>query len=597
MDGNIMNTIKILLLAAALSVPFAGQLYAQQPAGAQQNVRIDYTVVEPSLAVYAEGINAGDPAAARKFLEDTGAISRAENINGSTLKIQALALKDLEALMNQDWKAEQHNTLYKALVNRIGKDKVLTLSGVGPQPEKLLPWLQKYIARYSDPEKGAAGLYAVKQAIREWVTVFGQNESRGFEWDGVPLNITKAQWSNMSLIERNATLKKIGMHMARLGDYSYLAYSEETTEAISVQREQAIRIKSAMESDLLTPQQKQELANARTLSDQAYMLNKFFDGTNVKHSDDLRLGINSSRASTPDETFSASNRQLMASMLGSSISAELRGTTAGQRVLDGGLKIDIGYCDKGYSELRADGTIVLDEETIQQYMRLKGYTAASVMSDKKQLAEIAKYMSPAVVYEAAHRDQAKWAKKNRAYKPHTQEDEIDAMSQEALYTAEKMQKDESFSGIFTSVEKYSKYAAKRVENASTYTQGKKMFADNVRMGCQELPSLSSAEANTINGINEELARRAKLTAEQRAEEYTFITYDEAVIMTPDQILSAVRDIEEGALVKLLNSLKDNSYETYNRNSVAQTRTSYNNMMAAAGKKTERTSRREFVPVP
>lgn len=597
MDGNIMNTIKILLLAAALSVPFAGQLYAQQPAGAQQNVRIDYTVVEPSLAVYAEGINAGDPAAARKFLEDNGAISRAENINGSTLKIQALALKDLEALMNQDWKAEQHNTLYKALVNRIGKDKVLTLSGVGPQPEKLLPWLQKYIARYSDPEKGAAGLYAVKQAIREWVTVFGQNESRGFEWDGVPLNITKAQWSNMSLIERNATLKKIGMHMARLGDYSYLAYSEETTEAISVQREQAIRIKSAMESDLLTPQQKQELANARTLSDQAYMLNKFFDGTNVKHSDDLRLGINSSRASTPDETFSASNRQLMASMLGSSISAELKGTTAGQRVLDGGLKIDIGYCDKGYSELRADGTIVLDEETIQQYMRLKGYTAASVMSDKKQLAEIAKYMSPAVVYEAAHRDQAKWAKKNRAYKPHTQEDEIDAMSQEALYTAEKMQKDESFSGIFTSVEKYSKYAAKRVENASTYTQGKKMFADNVRMGCQELPSLSSAEANTINGINEELARRAKLTAEQRAEEYTFITYDEAVIMTPDQILSAVRDIEEGALVKLLNSLKDNSYETYNRNSVAQTRTSYNNMMAAAGKKTERTSRREFVPVP
>ncbi len=597
MDGNIMNKIKILLLAAALSVPFAGQLYAQQPAGAQQNVRIDYTVVEPSLAVYAEGINAGDPAAARKFLEDNGAISRAENINGSTLKIQALALKDLEALMNQDWKAEQHNTLYKALVNRIGKDKVLTLSGVGPQPEKLLPWLQKYIARYSDPEKGAAGLYAVKQAIREWVTVFGQNESRGFEWDGVPLNITKAQWSNMSLIERNATLKKIGMHMARLGDYSYLAYSEETTEAISVQREQAIRIKSAMESDLLTPQQKQELANARTLSDQAYMLNKFFDGTNVKHSDDLRLGINSSRASTPDETFSASNRQLMASMLGSSISAELKGTTAGQRVLDGGLKIDIGYCDKGYSELRADGTIVLDEETIQQYMRLKGYTAASVMSDKKQLAEIAKYMSPAVVYEAAHRDQAKWAKKNRAYKPHTQEDEIDAMSQEALYTAEKMQKDESFSGIFTSVEKYSKYAAKRVENASTYTQGKKMFADNVRMGCQELPSLSSAEANTINGINEELARRAKLTAEQRAEEYTFITYDEAVTMTPDQILSAVRDIEEGALVKLLNSLKDNSYETYNRNSVAQTRTSYNNMMAAAGKKTERTSRREFVPVP
>ena len=594
-----MNIIKILLFAAALSVPFAGQLCAQQEANANaaQTVRIDYAAAEPSLAAYAEGINAGDPAAAKKFLADRDAVSRAEYISGSTLKIQALALKDLETLMNQEWKTEQHNTLCKALINRIGKDKVLTLSGVGPQPEKIMPWLKKYVARYADENDGAARMYAVKQAIREWTTVFGESESRGFEWDGVPLVITKAQWSNMSLTERNAMLKKIGMSLAMFGDYSYLAYSEETTEAIAVQREQAIRIKSAMESDLLTQKQKDELASARTLSDQAYMLNKFFDGTNVKHSDDLRLGINSSRASTPEETFSASNRQLMASMLGSSISAELKGTEAGQRVLDGGLKIDIGYCDKGYSELRSDGTIVLDEETIQQYMRLKGYTSSSVMSDKKQLAEIAKYMSPAVVYEAAHRDQAKWAKKNGAYKPHTQEDEIDAMSQEALYTAEKMQKDESFYGIFTSVEQYSKYAAKRVENASTYTQGKKIFADNVRMGCQELPSLDSVNANTINGISEELARRAKLTPEQRAEEYSFITYSEAVSMTPEQILSSVRDIEEGALVKLLNSLKSNSYEAYNKRSVAQTRTSYNNMMAAAGKKTERNARREFVPVP
>ena len=42
-------------------------------------------------------------------------------------------------------------------------------------------------------------------------------------------------------------------------------------------------------------------------------------------------------------------------------------------------------------------------DSFGRYMRMKGYTADSVMRSKEQVAEIAKYMSPAVVYEGSGR--------------------------------------------------------------------------------------------------------------------------------------------------------------------------------------------------
>ena len=96
-------------------------------------------------------------------------------------------------------------------------------------------------------------------------------------------------------------------------------------------------------------------------------------------------------------------------------------------------------------------------------MRMKGYTADSMMKNKDQLAEVAKYMSPMVVYESAHQSQAIWAKKSGAYKPHMQEDEIEAMSLEGLYSSEKMTKDPAFKDIMDKSRDFSSYATKRVD--------------------------------------------------------------------------------------------------------------------------------------
>jgi hypothetical protein len=125
--------------------------------------------------------------------------------------------------------------------------------------------------------------------------------------------------------------------------------------------------------------------------------------------------------------------------------------------------------------------VVLDSETIQQYMRIKGYTASSVMGNQEQLSEIAKYMSPAVVYEAAHKSQADWAASRGVYMPRTQENEIEAMALEGLFTTEKMRKDPEFGRIMTSSRDFSTYASKRLDVGTEFEMnGSKKFANTVR---------------------------------------------------------------------------------------------------------------------
>lgn len=580
---------KTLFLALALAIPFCGIAYSQQTQPNQQETVNIASIADPSarMAAYRKALATGNYAQAQAFLADGEVLAMDMNQNGSILKAQASALTDLYSLMNKDWKIEQHNILCKAITERIGNGKPLSYAGVGPQPEKLLTWLKRNIPDlYNDNEDGKQRLYVVNQAIRNWETLFGQAANRAYEWDGVPLIATKEQWNEMQLLDRNATLKKIARHLARLGDNRYLAYDADMIETMTVQVTQAESIKQALQSNILSEKQKTEIMEARTVSEKAYLLNKFFDGSNVRQDDPIRVAVNATRTSYPDEDFDAQSRQLLGSMLNTSIAEELKGTSAGDRI-GSNLQIKVEFCNTSYSKIDEENpdVIVLDEETIQQYMRIKGYTAESVIKDRNQLKEIARYMSPAVVYEAAHRDQQKWAKgkgmgKTDLYITKTQEDEIDAMSQQALYVAEKMKTDKSFYNEFSSIERYSKYAAKQVQGASSYSQGKKMFADTVRTANQNLPTISSYTADLINAVSDELSRRAALSMEERTEEslnWTMTFSDGILGNEPDVIKSNIRFYEEGALSRLRSELSAGAYEEYNRQSIAATRQAYNEL--------------------
>ena len=187
---------------------------------------------------------------------------------------------------------------------------------------------------------------------------------------------------------------------------------------------------------------------------------------------------------------------------------------------------------------------------------MNGYNAGTVLQER-QLAEIAKYMSPAVVYEAAHGMQAAWAKKQGVYTPHVQEDEIEAMSLEGLYTTEKMGKDPGYARILTSSRDFSSYASKKLEiGTEDGMGGSKQVATTVRQRYfSGLPSLDAAAAHVLSAVSAELAFRASLPANyQSAINSTGLGLEDALAMAPDELAGSVREIQTSVLAKIQGDL-------------------------------------------
>ncbi|MBI5743407.1 MAG: hypothetical protein HY952_02545 [Elusimicrobia bacterium] len=540
-----LNAKKLTLAALA-----AGLLLLGGPAWAQKAAE--------RLAAYETAISSGDPAAAVEFLKDGEARTLAEKdeVKGPALNAKAAALKDLKDLLAMPWDKEKANKLNGALTIRIDADKPLAKAGVGPEPEKLLAWLEKYQPAYPETKKAV-----VKTAIRNWEIVFGtMTDLRNMSWDQARLKqgrgvaVTKENWAAMVLRERNAVISQLMKQ-----DKSFLIYNDQALAAMKDQM--ALQASVDKLKSRLTPAQLGQLSG-KPLADQAYLLGNFFDGGAAKGDADLAR-VHAARDSLPKEVLPAQQRDLLGGMMGPAVSKELAGTKAGQRVLDfygkeGPLKIVVKPCDGKYSSYDpATRTIVLDSETIQQYMRMKGYTADSVMRSPAQVAEIAKYMSPAVVYESAHQMQDSWARKQGVYKPRVQEDEIEAMSLEGLYTTEKLRKDKAFRSIFDSGRDFSSYASKRVEVATEVgASGSKKFATTVRQRYfTGLPSLDAAASQVLGAVADELARRAALSAQERAaNDAVGITLAEAMEMTPEELAGSVGEIRTDALAKIEGDL-------------------------------------------
>lgn len=544
---NLRQAYNAVLTAAAVGLFVYAPALAQSQTAAQR------------LVAYTASISSADPVAAAAFLADGEVLTLAEAdfAKAAALKAKAIALKDLKELLGMPWGDAKANQLNQALSIRIDVDKPLAKLGVGPEPEKLLPWLAKY-----QPAMPAAKKAVVTKAIRQWEVVFGtMTDTRSMSWgqasmrNGNGVNINKADWETWTIRERNATISRL---MTK--DPSFTVYDDAVMTSARENMSLGAAVDAAKLS--LTPAQLAQI-NGKPFADQVYLLGNLFDGSNIAVSPDLKAKIHAARDSMPKEVLPTQQRALLGGMLATAVPAELAGTKAGQKVLDfyaanGPLKIEVRPCDGNYSRYdAATGTIVLDSETIQQYMRMKGYTADSVMKSKEQVAEIAKYMSPMVVYESAHQMQDVWAKKAGIYKPHVQEDEIEAMSLEGLYTSEKMRKDAAFNGILTSSRDFSSYASKRMQIATKYEKsGSKGFATTVRqLYFSGLPSLNAAAAQVQGAVTQELDRRAALPAAEQGElAASGLTQAEAMEMTPEELAGSVGEIRTAALVKIQRDL-------------------------------------------
>ena len=534
-----------------LSAIAAGLLLGALNAGAGQ--------VQERLAAYDAAISSGDPAAAADFLNDNEArgLAEADARKGAVLLGKAEALKDLKELLALPWDDSKANLLNQSLSIRIDADKPLARMGVGPAPEKLFDWLARYQPSYPETKKAV-----IRKAIREWDVVFGTiTSTRALSWgqadmrSGQAVNVTKAAWAGMVIRERNAVIEKIIEVNPQ-----FLFYSDEKLSAARDQVAVDVAVRAVINSGALSPSQLAQLSG-KSFEDKIYLLGNFFDGSNINVSPDLKAKINAARGSLPQEVLPAQQRELLGSMLNTAAARELAGTKAGDRALaafPGGLRIKIAPLSGGYSRYdAASGAIILDSETIQQYMRMKGYTAASLMGSPAQVGEIAKYMSPAVVYEAGHKMQADWAASRNVYKPHVQEDEIEAMSLEGLYTTEKIRKDAEFNRILTSSRDFSSYASKKLEIGTEFElSGSKKFATTVRQRYfSGLPSIDSAASQVLGAVTAELDRRDVMPAAEKAElDSTGLNLSDALEMSPDELAGSVGEIQTPVLAKIQTDL-------------------------------------------
>jgi len=543
---------KTLRLAALT----AGLLLCGLPLSAQEPEEKD---AAERLAAYEVSIASADPVAAVAYLRDGEARELAEADPGKAAALlgKAEALKDLKDLMALRWDASRVNQLNQALSIRLDAGKPLARLGVGPEPEKLLTWLKNYAPSYKEGKTAV-----VKKAIRQWEVVFGtMTDTRSMSWgqarmgSGRGVTVTKAAWEAMVLRERNAVIENI---IAQ--DPQFLVYNDERLATARQNNTLNMDVRAYINSGALTPDQESQLAG-KSFNDQLYLLGNMFDNSNVAVDPALRSRVDAARSSLPQEVLPSEQRQVLGTMLNTAVAGELAGTQAGDRALaafPGGLKITVAPVDGGYSRYdAATGSVVLDSETIQQYMRLKGYTATSVMGNQAQLSEIAKYMSPAVVYEAAHKSQADWAASRGVYMPRTQENEIEAMALEGLFTTEKMRRDPEFGRIMTSSRDFSTYASKRLDVGTEFEMnGSKKFANTVRQRYYAgLPSLDAAASQVLGAVSDELERRDSMSAADRAAiDATGLNLAETMEMSPDELASSVAEIQTPVLAKIQGDL-------------------------------------------
>lgn len=544
---NALKTAKTALTAALLA-PALAVCVSAQGLTEEQAARMN---------AYETAIASANPVEARNFLRERALLEKIRAVDmdrAAVLISRAEAIKDLNDLFRQRWNEADANRLSEALQIRIDVNKPLSEVGVGPEPEKLLTWLRTYHPDFNP------GLEAtVEKAIRKWEVVFGtRSVAMTMNWGQARgVRLERGDWRNWTIRERNAVMDRVSRAPGFEG------FSDTVVAARRDVQDLQNAVDAARDSGALTPEQLAAL-DGKSLGEQAYLLGNFFDGGAAVPAD-IQARINSARASLPSEVLTSEQRALLGDMLETSVLREVKGTAAGDRVAEfyskkARLNITVapcGGCDARYDA--AAGAIIMDSETVQQFLRLRGYNAESLMRDPAQLAELTRYLSPVIVRESSHHMQASWAAQQGLYLPNTQEAEIEASTLEATYTLEKLGGDAAFKSLFTDLRGSSSYAQKRLDISTTFGEnGSRKFASVMRqMYYASTPSLVAASSQVLSAVNTELTRRAGLPADERAELDAFgLPLADALQMQSDELAGSVRDIKTDALLEIRSDLAD-----------------------------------------
>ena len=525
---------------------------------------------------YVKEISGANPVAAKKFLENKvfiGKIKIYSPTEASLLISKARALDELSRLLDARLRDDREYELSKDLQLRIDHNKPLSSVGIGPVPETLISWIEKYKKKYP-----ASKVALIKRAIRNFEAVFGPDSVRG-----------KEQWGAITIRERNALLAKKAN-----GKLDWLRNKKNRTDAeyqnglkndalykyldangrarFSKYMKQMSAVEEAKKS--LKANQLARLRN-QPIEQKMYLLGKFFDRSDIS-AGAIETRISALRQSRPDETISFQENQIVAELLKTAMVKEVKGTVAGDRLLRfykiNKLDVAIASCQNCHAKFEpSSNRMVFDSDLIQQYMRIKGITTEELIKGK-EINNLAKYLSPMFIHEGAHQAQHAWARSRDVYKPYTQEDEIEANSWEALYTLEKLRNDKSFLSLMREMKSNSVYADKRIRLAARFKRSRDGFSDDIRrLYYYGIPSFASSRAEILKAISDELIRRKTLDfAVVEDIEKSGISAGEVMKMTSFELIGLIENIGTFALKKVQNDLLyPAAYENYYNDSAEE----------------------------
>lgn len=522
---------------------------------------------------YVKEISAANPIIAKEFLENKSFIDKVK-ISSPVAAVQLIskaeALNDLSNLLNARLLKVRESELSNALQLRIDYDKPLSLVGIGPVPETLIPWVKKYKKEYSESK-----VDLIERATRKYEVVFGTSAANTEKQ-----RKSEAAWKAMTIRERNTLLAEgasgaldglVDWESETNADYQNIVANGDIFKYLdangrarfSKYMAQMSAVEKAKAS--LNATQLARL-NGQPIEQQMYLLGKVFDESDI-NAGAIETKINALRRSRPEETISYQDNQIIAALLKTAMEKEIEGSIAGDRLLKfyktNKLNIAIASCQNCHAKFEpSNNRIVFDSELIQQYMRTKGITTEELI-EGKEINNLAKYLSPMLIHEGTHHMQHVWADKNNMYKPYTQEDEIKANSLEALYTIEKLKNDKAFSSLMEEMKANSVYADKRIRLAMRFENSRDGFAGDIRqLYYYGIPSFASARAEILKAISDELVKRQALDAAVIGDiEKNGSSADEAMKMTSSELIGSVGDMKTFALKKVQNDLLNQAVYT------------------------------------
>ncbi|HAF96224.1 MAG: hypothetical protein A2021_01390 [Elusimicrobia bacterium GWF2_52_66] len=563
------------------------------------------------LQNYEARISSADLAAADSYLKDFALLDKlavSDPVKAADLRSKAEAVVEYGSLLDRNWPASQERNLSEAMALRLTDQSPLAKVGLAPEPEKTLAWAAEY------KNYGAAKTALLKRSVRNWDAIFaGLTFSPRYRYGALAAwEVTdstgsrfmqivdgevvfknseadmKAFWATLTLRERNNYMNlKAGQLLDGLigspsgSDSAYAAVA--LRELLSYldgpgygRLKKYIAQMAAVEiaRPEFSPGQLAKLKD-QPIEQQLYLLGRAFDKSEIRGAVAAERKIDSLRQSQPGETLSPLNNQMLASMLGSAMIAEVRGTVAGDKLAKfyaAGAKLNVAIesCQGCYAKYESSsGRMILDSELIQQYMRVNNLTANTLLGSREQVSSLSKYLSPMLAHEGTHQMQHAWADRARVYKPYVQEDEVEANAMEALYTMEKLKNDPKFKSMMTRMRtSSSSYAAKRLALASAFSSNTNEFDSRVRQVYYPgLPSFVAASSQVVSAVSGELNRRSGLLPADLAEiEKTGIGTDEAKAMTTQELSGSVGEIQTAALQKIQEDLlRGNFYGDYYQN--------------------------------